>query len=83
MNRLNKTKVEKFPDLREEREARRGELRKRDQGALQAKVREFAYALSIVSSHYLMFCMLQSRMTLSKIVAPSICSTPTYSVSSS
>ena len=38
VNRLNKTKVEKFPDLREEREARRAELRKRDQGALQAKV---------------------------------------------
>jgi hypothetical protein len=38
VNRLNKTKVEKFPDLREEREARRAELRKRDQSALQAKV---------------------------------------------
>lgn len=38
VNRLNKTKVEKFPDLREEREARRRELRKRDQTALQEKV---------------------------------------------
>ena len=38
VNRLNKTKVEKFPDLREEREARQRELRSRDRDALQAKV---------------------------------------------
>ncbi|KAI8942595.1 hypothetical protein NX059_000652 [Plenodomus lindquistii] len=38
VNRLNKTKVEKFPDLKEEREARQRELRKRDRDALQAKV---------------------------------------------
>ena len=38
VNRLNKTKVEKFPDLREEKEARLRELRKRDQGARDARV---------------------------------------------
>ncbi|RMZ72720.1 Coiled-coil domain-containing 25 [Pyrenophora seminiperda CCB06] len=42
VNRLNKTKVEKFPDLREERETRRAELRKREQSALQAKRKEEA-----------------------------------------
>jgi hypothetical protein len=47
VNRLNKTKVEKFPDLREEREARRAELRKRDQGALQAKVCSISYTRSL------------------------------------
>jgi hypothetical protein len=47
VNRLNKTKVEKFPDLREEREARRAELRKRDQGALQAKVCNLPYTKSL------------------------------------
>jgi hypothetical protein len=48
VNRLNKTKVEKFPDLREEREARRAELRKRDQGALQTKVSLPYHAMSHV-----------------------------------
>lgn len=38
VNRLNKTKVEKFPDLREEKEARLRELRKKDQGARDARV---------------------------------------------
>ena len=38
VNRLNKTKVEKFPDLREEKEARLSELRKRDRESLQVKV---------------------------------------------
>lgn len=38
VNRLNKTKVEKFPDLREEKEVRLRELRKRDQGARDARV---------------------------------------------
>jgi hypothetical protein len=31
INRLNKTKVEKYPDLKQEREDRQKELRKRDQ----------------------------------------------------
>jgi hypothetical protein len=38
VNRLNKTKVEKFPDLREEKEQRLRELRKRDQSTQQARV---------------------------------------------
>jgi hypothetical protein len=38
VNRLNKTKVEKFPDLREEKEQRLSELRKRDQSTQQARV---------------------------------------------
>lgn len=39
VNRLNKTKVEKYPDLRQEKEDRLKELRKRDQAAVQARVR--------------------------------------------
>lgn len=38
VNRLNKTKTEKFPDLREEKEARLKELRRRDQDAQRARV---------------------------------------------
>ncbi|OAL54327.1 DUF814-domain-containing protein [Pyrenochaeta sp. DS3sAY3a] len=40
VNRLNKTKVEKFPDLREEKEARLGELRRRDRDAQQLRRKE-------------------------------------------
>ncbi|KAJ4410894.1 hypothetical protein N0V91_001823 [Didymella pomorum] len=42
VNRLNKTKVEKFPDLREEKETRLRELRKKDQGARDARRKEEA-----------------------------------------
>lgn len=38
VNRLNKTKVEKHPDLREEKAEREKELRKRDRIAAQEKV---------------------------------------------
>lgn len=38
VNRLNKTKVEKHPDLRQEREDHQKELRKRDQSAQLARV---------------------------------------------
>lgn len=38
VNRLNKTKVEKFPDLRMEREDRLKELRKKDRAAVQERV---------------------------------------------
>lgn len=38
VNRLNKTKVERQPDLRQEKEDRQKELRKRDNSALQARV---------------------------------------------
>jgi hypothetical protein len=38
VNRLNKTKVEKFPDLREEKEARLKELGRRDRDAQQLRV---------------------------------------------
>lgn len=38
VNRLNKTKVEKFPDLAMEKEARQKELRKKDRDAQQARV---------------------------------------------
>ncbi|EKG13006.1 protein of unknown function DUF814 [Macrophomina phaseolina MS6] len=37
INRLNKTKVEKYPDLRQEREDRRSELRKKDRAAQQER----------------------------------------------
>ena len=39
VNRLNKTKVEKYPDLAMEKEARLKELRKKDQANQQARVR--------------------------------------------
>ncbi|KAK7980111.1 hypothetical protein PG989_012568 [Apiospora arundinis] len=42
VNRLNKTKVEKHPDLRQEKEDRQKELRKRDNSALQARKKEEA-----------------------------------------
>ncbi|CAK7564038.1 MAG: hypothetical protein SEPTF4163_001921 [Sporothrix epigloea] len=42
VNRLNKTKVEKHPDLRQEREERQMELRKRLQASQQARKKEDA-----------------------------------------
>ncbi|KAG4217821.1 hypothetical protein PC116_g33699, partial [Phytophthora cactorum] len=42
INRLNKTKVEKQPDLQQEREDHRRELRKRDQAAQQQRKKEEA-----------------------------------------
>lgn len=42
VNRLNKTKVEKHPDLQQEREDRLRELRKRDQASQQARKKEEA-----------------------------------------
>jgi hypothetical protein len=41
VNRLNKTKVEKHPDLRQEKEDRERELRKRERIAQQEKVNRF------------------------------------------
>jgi len=38
INRLNKTKVEKHPDLRQEKEDHLKELRKRDHAAMLARV---------------------------------------------
>ncbi|KAL5374181.1 Coiled-coil domain-containing protein 25, variant 2 [Paraphaeosphaeria minitans] len=38
VNRLNKTKIEKYPDLAMEKEARQKELRKKDRDAQQARV---------------------------------------------
>ncbi|KAK7511008.1 hypothetical protein IWZ03DRAFT_363253 [Phyllosticta citriasiana] len=42
VNRLNKTRVEKFPDLRIEREDRMRELRKKDRAAVQERKKEEA-----------------------------------------
>ncbi|KAF2129649.1 DUF814-domain-containing protein [Dothidotthia symphoricarpi CBS 119687] len=42
VNRLNKTKVEKFPDLRQEKETRQKELRTRDRDAQQTRRKEEA-----------------------------------------
>jgi len=39
INRLNKTKVERHPDLKQEKDDRLRELRKRDQAAQQQRVR--------------------------------------------
>ncbi|KAI9738470.1 MAG: hypothetical protein M1818_005367 [Claussenomyces sp. TS43310] len=42
INRLNKTKLEKFPDLRTEKEERLRELSKKNQAAVQARKKEEA-----------------------------------------
>lgn len=42
VNRLNKTKIERTPDLRQERDDRQKELRKRDQAAHQQRVSPLA-----------------------------------------
>ncbi|KAK4111203.1 coiled-coil domain-containing protein 25 [Canariomyces notabilis] len=42
INRLNKTKVEKYPDLKQEKDDRQRELRKRDQAAQLARKKEEA-----------------------------------------
>lgn len=39
VNRLNKTKVEKHPNLKQEKDDRLRDLRKKDQAAQQARVR--------------------------------------------
>jgi hypothetical protein len=41
VNRLNKTKVEKFPNLQEEKLARQREISKRNQEAVKARVSAF------------------------------------------
>lgn len=43
INRLNKTKVEKHPDLKQEKDDRQRELRKKDQAAQLARVRVVCY----------------------------------------
>lgn len=43
VNRLNKTKTEKFPDLRQEKENRLRELRRQDQAAQQQRVKFIFY----------------------------------------
>ncbi|THW12528.1 DUF814-domain-containing protein [Aureobasidium pullulans] len=42
VNRLNKTKVEKFPDFRQEKEDRARDLRKKDRTVIAAKAKEEA-----------------------------------------
>lgn len=43
VNRLNKTKVEKHPDLQQEREDHLRQLRKKDQAAVKARVGVFTF----------------------------------------
>lgn len=49
INRLNKTKVEKHPDLKQEKDDRQRELRKKDQSAQLARVREMCYPFQRLS----------------------------------
>ncbi|KAL0256406.1 hypothetical protein SLS55_008801 [Diplodia seriata] len=58
VNRLNKTKVEKFPDLRQEREDRQSELRKKDRASQQERV-----SLCFLN---LQTCLARSRLTPDK-----------------
>lgn len=56
VNRLNKTKVEKHPDLRQEKEDRQKELRKRDNSAQQARVSPaYTSPISLILSRYGLF----------------------------
>lgn len=48
VNRLNKTKVEKFPNLRQEKEDRLKELRQRDRAAQQARVRLCSFPVYVL-----------------------------------
>jgi hypothetical protein len=43
VNRLNKTKVEKFPDFRQEKEDRAKELRKKDRSVIAERVRQLRF----------------------------------------
>ena len=45
VNRLNKTKVERYPDLSQERQDRNKELRNRDRASQQTRVRMPVYKL--------------------------------------
>lgn len=51
INRLNKTKVEKHPDLRQEKEDHLKELRKRDQAAQLARVSDPATYSSFMKKY--------------------------------
>ena len=57
VNRLNKTKVEKFPDLREEKEARLRELRKKDQSARDARVSATSFHIPSLAWHTALPCL--------------------------
>lgn len=52
INRLNKTKVEKFPDLRLEKEERLKELTKKNNAAVQARVSHLLHRVSIAWQSY-------------------------------
>lgn len=64
VNRLNKTKVEKFPDLREEKEARLRELRKSDQGARDARVSPLLCLVYCLAFFVLAFPCVSSLITV-------------------
>lgn len=52
VNRLNKTKVERKPDLQQEREDRLKELRKRDQAAFQARVSHALFRMELLIPYW-------------------------------
>jgi hypothetical protein len=60
VNRLNKTKVEKFPDLAMEKENRLKELRKRDRLAQQARVSYWIPSLPLIQFAPLLYPALSS-----------------------
>jgi hypothetical protein len=51
INRLNKTKVESFPDFRQEKEDREKELRKKDRSLLAARVRRTVTFIASKRNH--------------------------------
>lgn len=52
VNRLNKTKVEKHPDLRQEKMDRRRELSRKDRATQQTRVRQLQALTSVNTSRY-------------------------------
>lgn len=68
VNRLNKTKVEKFPDLRQERETRQQELRKRDRDAQQTRVSNSPFETSSLALRVqsFLYCALSAFSGLSR-----------------
>ena len=62
VNRLNKTKEEKYPDLRAEREGREREDRKKERIAAQEKVRILSLSPASYGDAYVLIdCVIEER----------------------
>jgi hypothetical protein len=64
VNRLNKTKVEKFPDFRQEKEDRAKELRKKDRSVIAERVRRFRSRIRRETPTYTTFNRQRKKLVL-------------------